>query len=239
MSRRKGTAKIDVGVGVLRNMALDAESGALLGSEEALTAKLGISRATLRQAARLLEREGVLRVRRGISGGYFAARPSFNSVEYAFGAYLESLDVAVEDLTMVASLLWVEVVRKAAAAKTQDAKALAEHLLGKVHALRLDASWADVLEFDQYCRTAMFKLIKSRYVELIFNVNIAFGHRRGFRRASDRDGTREHLEFVRAWREATMMELRAITEGDQELAVMAARYMRDLWHRRVWGHPYS
>lgn len=232
-------SRIDMAIVGLRNMALDAGDGALLGSEETLTARLGASRATVRQAARLLEREGVLIVRRGINGGYFAARPSFNSIEHAFGAYLESLDVDVEDLSMVASLLWVEVVRKAAGAKTGGVKALAEQLLRKVRALRQDAPWFDVLKFDQDCRATIFRAVNSRYVEFMFNVNIAVGHRRDFQRAAELDGTVEHREFVYAWREATLIELHAIREGDPELASMAARCMRDIWHRRVWGHPYK
>jgi len=50
---------------------LAAKEGALIGSEESLIADLGVSRSTLRQAARLLEREGLLRVKRGINGGYY------------------------------------------------------------------------------------------------------------------------------------------------------------------------
>ena len=73
---------IDAAASRLRALARAANADALLGSEEALVAQLGVSRATLRQVARLLEREGLLKVRRGINGGYFAARPDLRTVEH-------------------------------------------------------------------------------------------------------------------------------------------------------------
>jgi DNA-binding FadR family transcriptional regulator len=54
---------------------LQKEEGAFLGSEDELVAKLGVSRPTFRQAARLLEYQQVLRIRRGWHGGFFGARP--------------------------------------------------------------------------------------------------------------------------------------------------------------------
>ncbi len=236
MSRSKAASSIDSIAAALRKSALEAETGTLLGSEEALITKLGTSRATIRQAARLLEREGLLRVRRGIHGGYFAARPGFNTIEYAISAYLESLAVSADELTTVRSILWVEFVGKAAGMRTEDAKALAEHFCGKVGALRLDASLDDVKEINENIRRAILELIKSRYIDLIFNVNTAFGRRKQLANPADRHDTSEHREFVRAWRQAKLMELEAIADGEPELAMMAARHLRNIWHRRVWGH---
>jgi hypothetical protein len=41
---------------------------------------------------------------------------------------------------------------------------------------------------------------------------------------------------VRAWRSAKLLELESIADGDPELAMMAARHGRNLWHRRIWNH---
>ncbi len=235
MSRSQAAPIIDSILDCLRKMALEADNGTLLGGEGALVARLGTSRATLRQAARLLEREGLLRVRRGIRGGYFAARPGFNAVEYAVAVYLESLDVDPEETVIVASVLWVEVMRKAAGVRTEDAKGLVEHFRRRLFALRLDASWDDAHEIERDYRKAIFDLVKTPYIELIFNINFAFAHKIGFPDPADRDGTTEHREFLRGWRQAKLMEIEAIAEGDLELAVMAARHNRSLWSRRVWG----
>src|SRR6266404_239290 len=113
MTERTRSA-IDAAAARLRELALAADDGELLGSEEALVEKLGASRTTVRQVARLLEREGLLRVRRGINGGYFAARPDLHTIETTVSAYLEMLHTEPEDVTTIASALWVEVLRRAA-----------------------------------------------------------------------------------------------------------------------------
>ena len=220
-------------------MSLEAENGALLGGEGALVAKLGTCRATLRQAARLLEREGLLKVQRGIRGGYFAARPGVNTFEHAVGTYLETHDVDPEDITAVTSVLWIEVMRRAAGMRTEEAKALAEHFCTKVEALRPDASWDDVLEITMDFRRAIVELVKSRYIELILNINVASTYQKALPNSADSCDTSTHREFVRAWRRAMLVELQAISAGDPELAVIAARRARAIWHRRVWGHDYS
>lgn len=47
-----------------------------LGSELELMSRLGVSRPTFRQAARLLQHEQLLLIKRGVSGGFFARTPS-------------------------------------------------------------------------------------------------------------------------------------------------------------------
>jgi DNA-binding FadR family transcriptional regulator len=226
---------IDLAASQLRSIVLAAEEGALLGSEETLIATLGVSRATVRQVARLLEREGLVRVRRGINGGYFAARPDIRTIETTVSAYLEMLHTEAEDVTAIASVLWVEVLRRAARIRTEGSKALAEKYLDRVRALRLDATFHDVLRIEQESRRAIFDLIKSPYIELIFQINTAFAQRR-FAPPSHTDDTESHRDFVRAWRSAKLLELESIADGDPELAMMAARHGRNLWHRRIWNH---
>ncbi|MGJ3627919.1 GntR family transcriptional regulator [Sphingomonas sp. MMS24-JH45] len=54
----------------LRRLALTSEEGTLLGSEEALMTRLGVSRPTLRQAAGLVAQDQLITIKRGVNGGY-------------------------------------------------------------------------------------------------------------------------------------------------------------------------
>jgi DNA-binding FadR family transcriptional regulator len=232
MSNRTRSA-IDAAASRLREMAQACESGDFLGSEESLVERLGVSRATVRQVARLLEREGLLKVRRGINGGYFAARPDLGTVEAAVSAYLDTLDMDAEDVTVVASILWVEALRKAASLRTEAARAMAARFRERLVALKPDAPFAQVLEVEQEIQREIFSLTKARYIELIFQINIAFSRKR-FAPTFRFDDTAAHRAFVDAFRKAKLMELDAIADGDPELGMMAARHSRNLWHRRIW-----
>src|SRR5579864_4964725 len=112
----------------LRALVAEKVDGTFLGGEGELQQALGVSRTTLRQVARLLEREGLLTVKRGANGGYFACRPSFASIETALLAYLEVVDVRVGELLAMASITWTETVRQAAGLRSDAAKALAAKL---------------------------------------------------------------------------------------------------------------
>lgn len=234
--RSQSRPAMEAAAAELRAIVLQSEDGALIGSEETLLDKLGYSRSTVRQVARLLEREGYLHVRRGINGGYFGSRPDFRSIANTVSAYLETLDMDARDVTVIASVLWVEVLRKAAAVRSEAARSLADDFRERVMAITPEAPFAEVRALELESRAAIFELAKSRYVQLIFAINAAFASRR-FVPPSDMDNTAAHRKFVRAWRNAKMMELSAISEGDVELAAMAGRHSRSIWHKRVWTRP--
>lgn len=81
-------------------MALALAPGDYLGSEESLTQKLGITGPTLRQAIRLLEHEGVIGVKRGVGGGYFANRPDAKTTSRVAAAYLRSNMQSIDEITV-------------------------------------------------------------------------------------------------------------------------------------------
>lgn len=232
MKNGEARTAIEIAALALRKIVLSRESGALIGSEDALTAMLGCSRSTVRQVARLLEREGLLRVRRGINGGYFGTRPDAGTIEAAVSSYLEALDVDSRDVTLVASALWVEAMRKAAIADRDEARALADRLSAKVKAVKNDAPFEKIRELELLIQSDIFGLANSAYIRLIFDINVAFSSRRFTEPTAD-DAHEEHLSFVRAWKDAKLLELSAIGQGDVELAAMAGQHSRKIWHRRI------
>ncbi len=224
----------DAAAAKLRAEILAREDGAFLGSEDALQSLLGVSRPTMRQAARVVEREGLLKVKRGNHGGYFGARPDPGFIEATMSTYLEVLHAEPEDLTSIATVLWIEVARKAAALGNEEAAALATRFRANLKALAPNTGFFEVLTLDFKIRKAVFDLINAPYVELIFNINANFARRHAIDPASARDGAPEHAAFVETWRKASMLQLDAIAAGDQECAQMAARRVRDALHERIW-----
>jgi hypothetical protein len=186
----------------------------------------------MRQAARILEREGLLRVKRGLGGGYFGIRPSYGSVQAAVSDYLEALNVPQKDVTAVASVLWVEAVRQAASVRNDVSTNLASRFSKKVATIGDDATFEAISAVELAIRSIIFDMIDAPYVELIFSINSAFATRHP-PHPSAIDHCEEHREFVRAWRDARMLELNAISIGEPEVAAAAARHLRKVWDERL------
>lgn len=80
MQRVAVPTAVSATVDMLRDEILQRDDGEWLGWEDDLVERLGVSRPTLRQAARLLEAEELLVVKRGTNGGLFARRPTTDTV---------------------------------------------------------------------------------------------------------------------------------------------------------------
>jgi len=232
MARTSIKSALDRAAAEMRVVVFASPEGALLGSEDALLATLGVSRSTLKQAARQLESEGLLRVKRGASGGYYGARPTEQTIQAVVSAYLETLEMDVGDVATVASILWVETVRRAAHIGGAETREWAQRFSKKVAAVRSTSSFDDVLELENQSRSAIFGLLNARYVELIFHINSAFGLRRSSVSTVVHDSL-ERRDFVNAWRKAKLVELDAIADADPELGTVAARNVRTIWNRYV------
>ncbi len=94
----------------------------LLGSEDDMIKMLGVSRPTLRQAARMLEQEQLLVVRRGIGGGLFGRRPTAEAVSHTASVYLRSQGATYRDLISTQLLLGTEAARHAAKNPDREAR---------------------------------------------------------------------------------------------------------------------
>jgi GntR family transcriptional regulator, transcriptional repressor for pyruvate dehydrogenase complex len=101
----------------LRAEILARDRDAYLGSETELMERLQLSRSTLRQAARILEQEQLLTVRRGIGGGYFGSRPDATAIANAASLYLRLQNATFLDVLNSANLINMEIARLAAASK--------------------------------------------------------------------------------------------------------------------------
>lgn len=99
------------------------EDGWFLGSEDELLVRLHVSRPTLRQAARLLEQEQLLTVKRGLNGGLFARMPSAEGVAHMASVYLRSQHTSPADLVRSMSVVAAESAWLAATNPSPEARA--------------------------------------------------------------------------------------------------------------------
>lgn len=72
--------------------------GTVLGSEQALIERYGVSRAVFREAVRIVEHHQVAATRRGPAGGLVVRAPDEAAVATALGVYLEHIGVTIESI---------------------------------------------------------------------------------------------------------------------------------------------
>jgi DNA-binding FadR family transcriptional regulator len=108
----------------LRERIFADEPGALIGSLPDLARALQVGIVTVQQAARILEHEGLLDVRRGPGGGYFGTRPDAAVLERSLAAYMRSQPASWQESFNMTSLLFNELC--SAAANCTDAGLIEE-----------------------------------------------------------------------------------------------------------------
>jgi GntR family transcriptional regulator, transcriptional repressor for pyruvate dehydrogenase complex len=112
----------------LRNRIVGGEldDGDALPTEAVLLKEFPVSRPSLREALRILETEGLLRIRRGKLGGCIVQRPTPDSAAYHLGLVLQSSQVPLTDLALARELL--EPVCASLAAQREDREEVAAEL---------------------------------------------------------------------------------------------------------------
>lgn len=106
--------------------------GSILPKEDELLLEFPVSKPSLREAMRILEAEGLLRVRRGKLGGAVVRRPNAANVAYTIGLVLGSQEVGLSDVG--SALRQVEPACAALCAERADRKDAVVPELRQLHA---------------------------------------------------------------------------------------------------------
>lgn len=85
--------------------------GDKLGSEKELMESFGVSKATLREALRVLEAMGIIEIRKGLMGGVFAAQVDMKTTINSIQGFLKFESVSIYDITMLRCMLEPCIVR--------------------------------------------------------------------------------------------------------------------------------
>src|SRR5580698_4135154 len=112
----------EVVAGVLRERIIDGSlgDGDLLPKQDELLEEFRISRPSLREALRILESEGLIRVRRGNVGGSVVEVPTAETSAYTLGLVLQSRRGTVADLAL--AIKQIEPVTASMCAERRDRK---------------------------------------------------------------------------------------------------------------------
>ena len=203
---------------MLREQILAREDGDFLGGEEQLMRQLGVSRPTLRQAARLLECEQALLVRRGVKGGYYARKPDVGSVADAAAFYLRARGTTLWDCFAASEPLIEAAILRAARASDPAARArFAEANARFTPAAQRpseEAMLRDEMEFIEH----LLELAGNPPVELFVRILYQFGLSQTSMRLF---AGRPHR--VQQFAEARERIGDAILAGDAEIAILLKR----------------
>lgn len=104
----------------LADLSLATTEGEHLGAETDLLDRLGVSRPTLRQAAKIVEADRLITVRKGPGGGFFAMRPSAADVIRAPARYLRLQGASLMDVHVVTRLIATEAASLAAVCECDE-----------------------------------------------------------------------------------------------------------------------
>jgi DNA-binding FadR family transcriptional regulator len=117
---------------IIRGQLKDGDS---LPAEAQLIAEFGVSRPTMREAVRILESEGLIRVARGAKGGAQVSAPTFALVARAAGIALQSNGATLGDIYRVRTIIEPPAARMIAEGNSVAAAAVLHRQLDKELAL--------------------------------------------------------------------------------------------------------
>jgi GntR family transcriptional repressor for pyruvate dehydrogenase complex len=204
----------------------DLRDGHELPREAEMLEEFGVSRPSLREALRILETEGLIRIRRGKIGGAIVQRPTAQSTAYHVGLTLQSRGATLSDLAQARAVLEPACAGFAASRDARTRKRIAKQLDELV-------DQNEALLGESYAFTESALRFHAAVVDLSGNVTVSLlagsleavwsSQERHWARQVTGDGGYPDAESQRAVLRAHRRVVRAIAEGDSEGAIGAMR----------------
>lgn len=198
----------------LSALSLAHAEGAYLGAEDELLARLGVSRPTLRQAAKIAESECMISVRRGIRGGFYAARPNASDAIRTLNRYLRIKGATLREVSVVARHVSEEAAELASGCVNELLRTSLKGFLDEIAACD---SARELMALETHLEELIARMSGNPMIELMVAMVYSFGwDEQGivlYKEAAQREVARTLLTAV----------IRAILEGDGELARLMMR----------------
>jgi GntR family transcriptional repressor for pyruvate dehydrogenase complex len=204
----------------LRDLVLAAEPDTQIGSLNDLAQQLGVGIVTVQQAARILEHEGLLTVRRGPGGGYYGRRPDEAALERSVAAYMRVHPAASKEVSEIVSLLDCELMPAAARCTDEALRATLRRLAAQVEVSDTPQARIDL---EQELHNTLYKMVDRPLIELLARVT------NQLHRSQPAPLLFPGPEGVAAWKAGRGRILQAVLDQDEELARFeATRYRQGL-----------
>ncbi len=201
----------------MRKLILALPPDARIGSLAEVAKKLEVGTVTVQQAARVLEHEGLLAVRRGPGGGYFGKRPDSLALERALASYLRARRADNYEALEMMTLLDCELMP--AAAQCKDEQQLNELRSLKPH---IDSCITadERVAFEDGLHAILFKMVNRPLIELLAQVSMRFYRSHPIPQIFDGENG------IRAWRQWRHQIIDAILARDPQRARFEAQRHR-------------
>ncbi|CAN7454611.1 FCD domain-containing protein [Phenylobacterium sp. LjRoot225] len=204
----------------LRDLILASAPDTQIGSLTDIARELGVGVVTVQQAARILEHEGLLQVRRGPGGGYYGKRPTEASLERSIAGYLRVDSARFRELFEMTSLLECELAPAAARSRDADLKTRLERVLAML--ARSDTIESQ-LAVEEALHDVLFRMADHPLMGLLGRVTMSVY------KASPAPSMFLDQDGIDAWRAGRRRIVDAIQSGDEDLARFeTVRYRQDL-----------
>ncbi|WP_395396907.1 FCD domain-containing protein [Novosphingobium sp. BL-8A] len=208
----------------LRDIILRHEPGAWIGALPDLAQALQVGVVTIQQAARVLEYEGFLKVRRGNGGGYYGARPDAQAISRAMSTLLIMHRTNEAEPVEITTLLDCELM--AGAARCVD-----EGLRQKLRALAGTIDDCDCSEkrahFEEEMQDILYAMVDRPIMELFARATMQHQTR------STQPPIYAGVEGMEEWQQQRRDLINAILRKDPELAEFEARRRRAYMLKRL------
>lgn len=143
--------------------------GDRLASEKELIEQFGVSKATMREALRVLEVIGLLEIRKGIAGGAFVAEVDMRTTLHAIVNFLHFQTVSVKEITMLRYLIEPSVAQVAALNRTEKDIEKLEEVIGESITAG-DTEVSKEISFHRYLARMTENTILTLTIDMIDNL---------------------------------------------------------------------
>lgn len=227
--KKRGSAVTRIAARI-REDAVRLPDGELLGSEDELVARYGVSRPTLRQAASLVIQEQLLTVRRGMGGGYFARAPKAHAVGRMAALYLRYHRATPGEILTAFTPLRMELARLAVHDADPAARDELAAFLAHEDAVERYTSFREFITQERTFNLLLARLGGNQalglFMEILLDLSAMLDPRE--------DMYRNKPERVAQLRQERNALARAILDKDEDFAVLIARRLSRMsaqWHQ--------